>query len=89
MSRRTPKNLKEYLDPMISGCRLINLAMERVMFAKKGYKVKWEITIRYYLDPLLAENDFSESIVRPVMGKFSSGELEPDPPLSNSKEPAA
>jgi hypothetical protein len=66
------KKSDPFLDPKLAAARLMQLALDRMLFAKAGYGVKWDITIRYEFDKTKATGG---ALVRPVCGKFSSGEL--------------
>lgn len=74
---RAPKDLHKYIDSKIAFGRLVHLAMEHILFIKKGIRVKWELTIRYYQDP--KEKDPNDkTIARVVSSKFGSGTVDPE-----------
>lgn len=96
---RKPKDIDNYLPSIVAGCRLINLALENILYLRKGIRVKWELKLSYYRDPAWAPAPGQVAILQGVT--YKSGKLvdnavdmegidaavsdQPDPPMTEGK----
>lgn len=47
-SRKPPKDAAKYLLPLVAATRLINIALENILWQRHGTRVKWSLHVQYW-----------------------------------------
>lgn len=55
MKHRVPKDINKYISSKAAAGRLMMIALEAILCAREGVRVKWELKIKYYYPPEVLE----------------------------------